>query len=61
MLMLHLKSIMVLFKNDLNNERISSHQLYVAIQKIDSKTKEVLNNWSSIAKAALSEEFSSAK
>ena len=29
--------------------------------KIDSKTREVLNSWSSIAKAALSEEFSSAK
>ena len=32
-----------------------------SVKKIDSKTKEVLNTWSSIAKAALSEEFSSAK
>ena len=49
-------------KNDLeNNERISTSSSGKSVQKIDSKTKEVLNTWSSIAKAALHEEFSSAK
>lgn len=49
-------------KNDLeNNERICSTTSGKSVQKIDSKTKEVLNSWSSIAKAAISEEFSSAK
>jgi hypothetical protein len=52
----------IVLKNDLNNnERISSASTGKSVQKIDSKTKEVLNTWSSIAKAALSEEFSSAK
>ena len=52
----------IVLKNDLNNnERISSTSTGKSVQKIDSKTKEVLNTWSSIAKAALSEEFSSAK
>ena len=49
-------------KNDLNNnERISSTTSGKSVQKLDAKTKEVLNSWSSIAKAALHEEFSSAK
>ena len=52
----------IVLKNDLNNnERISSTSTGKSVQKIDSKTKEILNTWSSIAKAALSEEFSSAK
>ena len=49
-------------KNDLNNnERISSTTNGKSVQKLDAKTKEVLNSWSSIAKAALYEEFSTAK
>ena len=49
-------------KNDLNNnERISSTTNGKSVQKLDAKTKEVLNSWSSIAKAALHEEFSTAK
>ena len=49
-------------KKDLeNNERISSASCGKCVQKLDAKTKEVLNSWSSIAKAALHEEFSSAK
>ena len=49
-------------KKDLeNNERISSASSGKCVQKLDAKTKEVLNSWSSIAKAALHEEFSSAK
>ena len=49
-------------KNDLeNNERICSASSGKSVQKIDAKTKEVLNSWASIAKAAASEEFSSAK
>ncbi len=52
----------IVLKNDLNNnERISSTSTGKSVQKIDSKTKEILNTWSSIAKAALIEEFSSAK
>ena len=49
-------------KNDLNNnERILNTSSGKSVQKIDAQTKEVLNSWPSIAKAALSEEFSSAK
>ena len=49
-------------KNDLNNnERISSTTNGKSVQKLDAKTKQVLNSWSSIAKAALYEEFSTAK
>lgn len=49
-------------KKDLeNNERICSASSGKCVQKLDAKTKEVLNSWSSIAKAALHEEFSSAK
>ena len=49
-------------KKDLeNNERISSASTGKSVQKLDAKTKEVLNSWSSIAKAALDEKFSSAK
>jgi len=49
-------------KKDLeNNERISTASCGKCVQKLDAKTKEVLNSWSSIAKAALHEEFSSAK
>ena len=49
-------------KKDLeNNERISSASSGKSVQKLDAKTKEVLNSWSSIAKAAIHEEFSSAK
>lgn len=52
----------IALKNDLNNnERICPTTTGKSVQKIDSKTREVLNSWSSIAKAALSEEFSSAK
>jgi len=52
----------IVLKNDLNNiERILSSSSGKSVQKIDAKTKEVLNTWSSIAKAASSEEFSSAK
>jgi|SaaInlV_125m_DNA_1040241.scaffolds.fasta_scaffold09960_1 hypothetical protein len=49
-------------KKDLeNNERIISVSSGKCVQKLDAKTKEVLNSWSSIAKAAIHEEFSSAK
>ena len=49
-------------KSDLNNnERICSASTGKSVQKIDAKTREILNTWSSIAKAAFSEEFSSAK
>ena len=49
-------------KSDLNNnERILNTSTGKCVQKIDANTKEVLNNWPSIAKAALNEEFSSAK
>ena len=49
-------------KKDLeNNERISSASSGKCVQKLDAKTKEVLNSWSSIAKAAIHEEFFSAK
>ena len=49
-------------KNDLeNNERICCASTGKSVQKINSKTKEVLNSWSSIAKAAIHEKFSSAK
>ena len=49
-------------KKDLeNNERICSASSGKCVQKLDAKTKEVLNSWSSIAKAAIHEEFSSAK
>ena len=52
----------IALKNDLeNNERILNASSSKSVQKIDSKTKEVLNSWSSIAKAAISEEFYSAK
>jgi len=52
----------ITLKKDLeNNERISSASSGKCVQKLDAKTKEVLNSWSSIAKAALHEEFSSAK
>ena len=52
----------IALKHDLNNnERICPTTTGKSVQKIDSKTREVLNSWSSIAKAALSEEFSSAK
>ena len=44
-----------------NNEQICSASTGKCVQKIDANTKEVLNSWSSIVKAALSEEFSSAK
>ena len=49
-------------KKDLeNNERICSASSGKSVQKLDAKTKEVLNSWSSIAKAAIHEEFSTAK
>ena len=49
-------------KSDLNNnERILNTSTGKCVQKIDANTKEVLNSWPSIAKAALNEEFSSAK
>jgi predicted nuclease with TOPRIM domain len=52
----------ITLKNDLEtNQRICSSSSGKSVQKIDSKTQEVLNSWSSIAKAALHEEFSSAK
>ena len=55
----------IALKNSLNNndnsDRISSASNGKTVQKIDSKTKEILNTWSSIAKAAINEEFSSAK
>ena len=52
----------IVLKNDLeNNERICTASTGKSVQKIDANTKEVLNTWSSIAKAALSEKFSSAK
>ena len=52
----------IVLKSDLeNNERICTASTGKSVQKIDANTKEVLNTWSSIAKAALSEEFSSAK
>ena len=49
-------------KKDLeNNERISSASTGKSVQKLDAKTNEILNTWSSISKAALDENFSSAK
>jgi hypothetical protein len=49
-------------KSDLNNnERILNTSPGKSVQKIDAKTNEILYSWTSIAKAALSEEFSSAK
>ncbi len=49
-------------KKDLeNNERICTASSGKCVQKLDAKTKEVLNSWTSIAKAALHEDFSSAK
>jgi len=47
--------------NNNNNNRIFSASNGKTVQKIHYKTNEILNTWSSIAKAAINEEFSSAK
>ena len=49
-------------KNDLEiNERICSTSSGKSVKKIDTNTKELLNSWSSIAKAALHEGISTSK